>query len=66
MGANAQLSIIKGDGTTSVLSINNVLKATNADNLGSYPASDYVRSVNGVTTDVSGITLNGYVLTIEE
>lgn len=30
MGANAQLSIIKGDGTTSVLSINNVLNATNA------------------------------------
>lgn len=66
MGANAQLSIIKGDGTTSVLSINNVLKATNADNLGSYPASDYIRTENGITTDVSGITLNGYVLTIEE
>ena len=32
MGANAQLSIIKGDGTTSVLSINNVLNATNAEN----------------------------------
>lgn len=69
MGANAQLSIIKGDGTTSVISINNVLnatKATNADNLGNYPAADYVRSENGITTDVSGITLNGYVLTIEE
>lgn len=46
MGANAQLSIIKGDGTTSVISINNVLKATNADNLGGYPASDYVRGEN--------------------
>ena len=54
MGANAQLSIIKGDGTTSVLSINNVLKATNADNLGGYPASDYVRSVNGVGADTQG------------
>ena len=32
IGANAQLSIIKGDGTTSVLSINNVLNATNAEN----------------------------------
>lgn len=32
MGANAQLSIIKGDGTTSVVSINNVLNATNATN----------------------------------
>ena len=30
MGANAQLSIIKGDGTTSVVSINNVLNATKA------------------------------------
>ena len=54
MGANAQLSIIKGDGTTSVLSINNVLKATNADNLAGYPASDYVRSVNGVNADAEG------------
>lgn len=60
MGANAQLSIIKGDGTTSVLSINNVLnatKATNADNatnLGGYPATDYIRSVNGVNADASG------------
>lgn len=57
MGANAQLSIIKGDGTTSVLSINNVLKATNADNatnLGGYPASDYVRSVNGVKAGENG------------
>ena len=59
-GANAQLSIIKGDGTTSVLSINNVLnatKATNADNatnLGGYPATDYIRSVNGVNADVNG------------
>ena len=45
-GANAQLSIIKGDGTTSAISINNVLnatKATNADNatnLGGYAATD--------------------------
>ena len=60
MGANAQLSIIKGDGTTSVLSINNVLKATNADNadnatnLGGYPATDYIRSVNGVKADENG------------
>lgn len=60
MGANAQLSIIKGDGTTSVISINNVLnasKATNADNttnLGGYPASDYVRSVNGVNVSENG------------
>ena len=60
MGANAQLSIIKGDGTTSVISINNVLnatKATNADNatnLGGFPATEYVRSVNGVNTDASG------------
>lgn len=45
MGANAQLSIIKGDGTTSVISINNVLKATNADNLGGYPASDYLNII---------------------
>ena len=60
MGANAQLSIIKGDGTTSVLSINNVLnatKATNADNatnLGGYPATDYIRSVNGINADENG------------
>ena len=54
MGANAQLSIIKGDGTTSELSINNVPKATNADNLGGYPASDYIRSVNGVNADENG------------
>ena len=57
MGANAQLSIIKGDGTTSVLSINNVLKATNADNatnLGGYPATDYIRSVNGVNAGENG------------
>ena len=56
-GANAQLSIIKGDGTTSVLSINNVLKATNADNatnLGGYPATDYIRSVNGVNASENG------------
>ena len=75
MGANAQLSIIKGDGTTSVLSINNVLNATNATNatnaktadsatsassatnatnLGGYPASNYVRSVNGVKASENG------------
>ena len=60
MGANAQLSIIKGDGTASVLSINNVLnatKATNADNatnLGGYPATDYIRSVNGINADENG------------
>ena len=69
MGANAQLSITKGDGTTTILSINNVLNATKADNaikLGGYVAADYVRTENGITTDVSGITLNGYVLTIEE
>ena len=53
-GANAQLSIIKGDGTTSAISINNVLKATNADNLGGYPASDYIRSVNGVNASENG------------
>ena len=53
-GANAQLSIIKGDGTTSVLSINNVLKANNADSLGGYPASNYVRSVNGINADEQG------------
>lgn len=63
MGANAQLSIIKGDGTTSVLSINNVLKAINADNLGGYPASDYVRSVNGVNADAEGnVELYDYVI----
>ena len=88
MGANAQLSVIKGDGTTSVLSINNVLNATNANHaktadsatsassatnatnadnatkLGGYVSTDYVRTANGITTNVSGITLNGYVLTI--
>ena len=59
-GANAQLSIIKGDGTTSVLSINNVLNATNATNadnainLGGYPATDYIRSVNGINAGVNG------------
>lgn len=69
MGANSQLSITKGDGTTTILSINNVLNATKADNatkLGGYASTDYVRTENGITTDVSGITLNGYVLTIEE
>lgn len=65
MGANAQLSIIKGDGTTSVISINNILnaaKATNADNatnLGGYPATDYIRSVNGINADENGnVTIN--------
>ena len=59
-GANAQLSIIKGDGTTSVLSINDVLNATkatsadNATNLGGYPATDYIRSVNGVNASENG------------
>ena len=59
-GANAQLSIIKGDGTTSAISINNVLNATNAtnatnaDNLGSYPATDYIRSVNDVKASENG------------
>ena len=58
MGANAQLSIIKGDGTTSVLSINNVLKATNADSLGGYPASDYIRRENfGGGLEVGDIAL---------
>ena len=65
MGANAQLSIIKGDGTTSVLSINNVLKATNADNLGGYPASDYVKSVNSIAPDEQGnVQLEGLVKSV--
>ena len=57
---NSQLSITKGDGSTSVISINNVLnatKATNADNatnLGGYPATDYIRSVNGVKASENG------------
>lgn len=60
MGSNAQLTFIKGDGTSQVISINNVIsatKATNADNatnLGGYPATDYIRSVNGTTPDDSG------------
>lgn len=71
MGANAQLSIIKGDGTTSVISINNVLnasKATNADNatnLGGYPATDYIRSVNSITPDEQGnVQLDGLVKSV--
>lgn len=66
IGANSQLSITKGDGTTTILSINNVLNATNATKLGGYISTDYVRTEKGITTNVSGITLNGYVLTIEE
>ena len=43
-----------------------MLNATNATKLGGYASTDFVRTENGITTDVSGITLNGYVLTIEE
>lgn len=53
MGANAQLSIIKGDGTTSVVSINNVLNATKAtqDGAGNVITDTYVKK--------TGDTLSG-------
>ena len=67
-GANAQLSIIKGDGTTSTATINNVANATNAtnaDNLGGYPASDYVKSVNSIAPDEQGnVQLEGLVKSV--
>ena len=44
--SNATITVTKGNGTTSTATINNVANATNATNLGGYPASDYIRSAN--------------------
>lgn len=55
--SNATITVTKGNGTTSTATINNVenaTTATNATNLGGYPASKYVRSVNGVNADKNG------------
>lgn len=52
--SNATITVTKGNGTTSTATINNVANATNATNLGGYPASNYVRSINGVNTDENG------------
>ena len=49
MGANAQLSIIKGDGTTSMISINNVLKATNANHATSADSATKATQSNKLT-----------------
>lgn len=50
MGANAQLSIIKGDGTTSVVSINNVLNATNATNATHATNASHAKTADSATT----------------
>ena len=63
--ANSQLSITKGDGTSSVLSIGkvqNAATADNASNLGGYPSTNYVRSINNISPDENGnveITTSG-------
>ena len=49
--SNATITVTKGNGTTSTATINNV---ANANSLGGYLASKYVRSVIGVTPDSSG------------
>ena len=54
MGANAQLSIIKGDGTTSMISINNVLNATNATN------ANHASSANIATSSDIATRLKGF------
>lgn len=46
IGANAQLSISKGDGTTSVVSINNVLNATNATNANHAKTADSATTIS--------------------
>ena len=52
--SNATITVTKGNGTTSTATINNVANATNATNLGGYPATDYIRSVNGVKASENG------------
>lgn len=55
--ANSKLSITKGDGTSSVLSIDkvqNAATADNASNLGGYPSTNYIRSINNISPDVNG------------
>lgn len=61
--SNATITVTKGNGTTSTATINNVANATKADsatsatnaaNLGGYPATKYIRSVNSITPDASG------------
>ena len=49
--SNAIITVTKGNGTTSTATINNVANATN---LGGYPATDYIRSVNSITPDSNG------------
>lgn len=76
MGSNAQLTFIKGDGTSQVISINNVISATKAtqDGNGNVISDTYLPlsggtvagnvTSNSVTTNA--LVLNGYILTIEE
>ena len=56
MGSNAQLTFIKGDGTSQVISINNVISATKAtqDGNGDVIANTYIKSINGVKADANG------------
>lgn len=66
MGANAQLSIIKGDGTNSVVSINNVLNATSATNANHAKSADSATQSTKLTltrynqSDCNNVTSLGY------
>ena len=73
MGANAQLSITKGDGTTSVVSINNVLNATNAtkasQNASGHALADTIVksiAINGRTITVTTLDDKTYTLTTQD
>lgn len=73
MGANAQLSISKGDGTTSVISINNVLNATNAtkasQNASGHALADTIVkaiSISGRTITVTKLDGQTYTLTTQD
>lgn len=76
MGSNAQLTFIKGDGTSQVISINNVISATKAtqDGNGNVISDTYLPLSGGtvagnVTSNsvaTNALVLNGYTLTIED
>lgn len=76
MGSNAQLTFFKGDGTSQVISINNVVSATKAtqDGKGNVISDTYLPLSGGTVTGnltsksvtTNALVLNGYTLTIEE
>lgn len=76
MGSNAQLTFIKGDGTSQVISINNVISATKAtqDGNGNVISDTYLPvsggtvagNVTSSSVTTNALVLNGYTLTIEE